>query len=511
MLLSGIILLLFAACSDEDDDGNAPSVKPPPGHYDLRDFGQMTAVRNQNGFKANGMSDLSTTVGLCWAFASLASLESNMLKQGIHHDPLSPEASYSPWYLGNYIGYNKPYYAFNADTIPGLVPVSNFGYYAPGYGWGGEGCFWTANYLTAGHELPNWDACPMPNNEQTEQRTLTPPPPQQAEKINIAEMTVIMADDFNSPEDYRNAVKNYILTNGAIQSMVHIEGIDYQGMISQTTNDITYYGYRFMDKKNFNMFTWEIENLSTSFLTHAVCTAGWDDKRSLDIGGHKTTGAWLIKDSQSKANWNEGYFWVAYEDLAANIIAAGLAACKNKNYKHQSTYQTHPGQLTKITDDFQTTEENCLEIGAYGYLLNGESSGTSWAFVEFPMTQNEKLAAVGIFCSNRNTEITIKAYKNTFENPALTIQNFKLDHVGYFMLELDTEIGFAEGETMIIGAGFAQNAGSNRLPLTYVHDEEYDFNYPSYYGSENGNSYQLTPYNNINPHCGYFMQAIVLK
>jgi C1A family cysteine protease len=77
-----------------------------PTAYDLRDHDLMTPVRDQNGQKADGTSDIGSTVGLCWDFASLASLESNMLKQGITTDLLSPEASFSPWYVGNYIGFN---------------------------------------------------------------------------------------------------------------------------------------------------------------------------------------------------------------------------------------------------------------------------------------------------------------------------------------------------------------------------------------------------------------------
>ena len=101
---------------------------------------------------------MGSTVGLCWAFSSLASLESSMLKQGITSNPLSMEASLSPWYLGNYIGFNIPCHEYNPNIIPGLLPATAFGYYNFSCGWGGTSVssaagHWTADYLISGKEI----------------------------------------------------------------------------------------------------------------------------------------------------------------------------------------------------------------------------------------------------------------------------------------------------------------------------------------------------------------------
>ncbi len=151
-----LLIVGLLSCKEETDPDNIYSI---PTKYDLREYNLITPVRNQNGVKPYGTSDMGSTVGLCWAFSSLASLESNMLKQGITS----------------------------------------------------------------------------------------------------------------------NTIKGYIKEHGAIQSFIHLEAIDFPGMISQIVNGVEYTYSRFMDKVNYNMFTYETNNFGTSFFTHAIAIIGWDD------------------------------------------------------------------------------------------------------------------------------------------------------------------------------------------------------------------------------------------
>lgn len=506
-----ILLVLFIvgiySCGKENS-----IVETIPAKYDLRYWNLITPVRNQNGITYDGKSDMNTTVGLCWAFSSLSSLESNMLKQGITNNPYSPEASLSPWYLGNYVGFNQPYYEYNDDTIPGVQPPVTFGYYSfQSAGWGGGGGFWTGDYLISGKELPIWDDCPMPNSDQTARITLTPPFATVKKKYNIAQMSIIFAEDFPSVNDYRNHIKKYILKNGALQSFSHLEIIDIQGITKQIVNGIEYNDYRFMDKDNFNMYTYETNNLGTILLTHAITIAGWDDFREINVGGHRTTGAWLIKDSMGKTSWEDGYFWLAYDDAAINFVAFGLIACPEESFEHQSKYQTHSGILSNLYQNIQINDENSIDLGMYGYLLNGDTTCTSWGFAEFYLDTDETLSAVGIFSSNRNQLVTIQIFKDTIENKALFNKNFILTEVGYHIVNLKIDIQFRASETMIIGVGYNQSSDHKRLPLVYVQNNEYNFDYPTYFGKQVENDFQLTPYSEINTNAAFFMQAIVLK
>jgi C1A family cysteine protease len=503
-----IIIYLFSCNKDNlfPDNGDIT-----PANYDLREYNLVTPVRNQNGLMPDGSINMGTTVGICWAFAGLASMESNMLKQGITNNPHSNDATLSPWYLGNYIGFNSPCYYFNSATIPDLQPPTTFGYFSLSCGWGGGGSHWVGDFLISGKEIPTWINCPMPTAEMTAKLTLSPPVTHLKKKYGIAKMPLYFAADFAGIDDYRKQIKNYIKNNGAIQSFIHLEAIDYPNMITQVVNGITYTGYRFIDKVNYNMFTYEAENHGTIFLTHAIAIVGWDDSRTINVGGHTAKGAWLIKDSQGETTWNKGYFWVAYDDLAINFFAVGLIVNNESNDEHQSKYQTHPGILSMTTGNSNYNDENCIEFGLYNYLLNGYLTTTSWGVAEFPLNNNETLTAVGIFSSNRNQKLTVKVYKNNLNGTPMLTKNFTLDEVGYHLLKLNKEINFLTSETMFIAVGFENAPSHNRLPLCYVQNDNHNFVYPTYFGKMEGGVFQLTPYSAVNPNSAFFLQAIVKK
>ncbi len=433
-----------------------------------------------------------------------------MLKQGITASPQGLDASLSPWYVGNHIGFNHPCYEFNHETMPDLLPPTTFGYYELSCGWGGIGA-WVGEYLIAGSEIPTWNDCPMPVEAMTAHITLSPPLTDFKKKYNIAEMSWYFADDFPSITDYREQIKCHILNYGAIQSYVHLEAIDLPGMISQIVNGIEYTGYRFMDKENFDMYTYEMENFGTILFTHAVGIIGWDDNRRINVGGHTATGAWLIKDSNGETSWDGGYFWVAYDDPAINVIALGLVAGKKDKYAHQSTYQTHPGIMSKILPGIPCNDDNCLDLGLYGYLFNGNASGTSWAVAEFPIIKDETLVAIGIFSGNRNQKVHIEVHKNSLANNPLHTQTFTPNETGYHLLELGNDILFLAHETMVLAAGYETSPQQPRLPLCYVLNEDHNFAFNTYFGTKEGNVFQLTPYAEFDPRAAFYMQAVVRK
>ena len=257
------------------------------------------------------------------------------------------------------------------------------------------------------------------------------------------------------------------------------------------------------------MFTYEAENLGTGFLTHAITIAGWDDHRMVNVGGRTTEGAWLIKDSQGETSWDKGYFWVAYDDIAVNVFAAGLIVGKEPDHAHQSKYQTHPGMLSMLTENNLYNEKNCIELGLYSYLLNGNSSITSWGVAEFPLHNNETLTAVGIFSSNMDQKLSVQVYKNNLSGTPLITQDFALDDMGYHLLKLDHDLGFLSNETMLIAVGFDNDPSHKRLPLCYARNNNHDFVYPTYFGKKEGGVFQLTPYADLNPNSAFFLQAIV--
>lgn len=499
------MLIVISGCSLFDDNSTVSC----PLSYDLREEGLVTPVKSQCGFTLDGQPDIGSSVGVCWAFSTLASLESSMLKKGIVLTPESAEANLSPWYIGNYIGFNIPCYEFNAENIPGTEPPTAFGYYFPESGWGGGCSYWTADYLISGKELPLWCDCPMPFEDMSAHNDLIPPDVSSTKQYQIKDMIILLSMDFSNDEDYKESVKNYIRENGAIQGMIHLEPIDFESITSFECNGLTYYDHRFMDLDNFNMYTYELENLSTIPLTHAITIAGWDDLRSINVDGHLAEGAWLIKDSMGKDSYDNGYFWVAYDDLFVNTIASGLISCEPDLYQHQSKYQTHPGGLSLIKQGESFGENQILELGNYSYLLNGIENTDSWGVAKFDVQESEQLAAVGLFTVNRNQALTLQIHKNDENNEVVFSKEFNISEIGYHLLDLDSEIPFEAGETIVIAAGFIYNDESFRLPLVYVRDENHVQNFTTYYGIYSNGTYTLTPYSDLDENSTFFMQAVM--
>lgn len=57
--------------------------------------------------------------------------------------------------------------------------------------------------------------------------------------------------------------------------------------------------------------------MMTHETNHAVLIVGWDDNWSKTRFKHqpKSNGAWLVRNSWGDAWWDNGYFWVSYEDM----------------------------------------------------------------------------------------------------------------------------------------------------------------------------------------------------
>ncbi len=501
-----IIVLAFTACSIFEGSNSGDSL---PSRYDLREHNWVSTVKSQNGFHPDGRSDLGKSVGLCWAFASIASLESNLLKQGIAPDPQSPAANLSAWYLGNFIEYNRPYYDFNPYIVPGVHPPLTLGYLAEGFAWGGGGASgtWLTDFLISGKALPPESDFPMPLEAMTAMNSLTPPSGVIGHQYALNEMAILLVEDFADASEYRKAVKRYIRDHGAVQGFVHLEPVDFDGIESQTVGALQYEGSRFMDKTNYNMYTYELDNLTTDLLTHAVSIVGWDDRRQISVRGHNTVGAWLIKDSASDQNWNEGYFWVAYDDPVANIINFGFDASPPGTYQHPSKYQTHMGALSNLAFQNHSNGFGAFELGSMSYLLNGVPGQDSWAVARFDLSNNEQLAAVGIFTMNRNEDVWLEVYKDSPTTSPLLSQSFIVKEMGYHLLKLKQDLSFTAGESMVIAIGFKHSGSQSRLPLVYVDNEDHFYEHSTWFGTKGDQGFSLTPYSVIG-NSAYFMQAV---
>lgn len=486
------------------------AMEPLPGAYDLREFGQVTPVKDQNGKRPDGTSDIGTTVGLCWAFSSIACLESSMLKQGITLSPIDDDANLSPWYLGSHIGYNRPCLEFNPDLIPGVEPPTTFGYYWPGKGWGGGGAFWLADHLISGKPLPLWKDAPMPTGDMTARKELTLPETGKGRQYQLREMVMFFREDFGSDLEYRDHIKRFIMEKGPVQSMIHLEPVDIDGIERQECGGAAYSGNRFINGETAGMFTFETEGLCTDLYTHGVAVVGWDDLRRISVNGRNAIGAWLVKDSMGDSSHEEGYLWVAYEDMVhLKPLVSGLVADPGCGLRHASEYQTHPGALSRIGEEENFDEREIIELGEYSYLLNGFECEDSWAVAEFPLDKEEVMRGVAFFTANRNEEVSVQIYRGTMSGVPLLALDLEIPEIGYHLVDLGHDIHFSAGDTAIVALSFRGRAGRAKLPLVYVRDVGYNPTCPTFFGTFDGDGFQLTPYSDMEGNCSFFIQAVM--
>lgn len=303
-----------------------------PSTYDLREEGKVTSVKNQGN------------TGSCWAFSSLASLESYILRtEGENRD-------------------------FSENNMKNLVTK----YYSDGFDFtvdNGGNSFISMAYLT------RWSG-PVNESEDPFNATSTYSPTGLTVQKHIQE--VIILPERTGPLD-NDVIKMALMDYGAVFSTMYMDQSHYY----QDKN----YSYIFTDSSSAN---------------HAITIVGWND--SFDRNKFKQVpsgdGAFIVKNSWGQSWGEAGYFYISYYDtrLGYDENAVFTAAEKdNFDYNYQydplgwidaiglsglttawgSNVFTSEGNEKLDAVGFYTTESNAVyEIYVYKNPTNGPINST---------------------------------------------------------------------------------------------------------------------------------------
>ena len=250
-----------------------------PAKYDLRDYNHVTSLKDQNNS------------GNCWAYATIAALESCILKASGKTFDLSE---------GNLKNIAQKYsnYGWNYETNGGGFYEMIIGYIT---GWLGP-------VNDSADPSDDWDILA----------------PVLDSVVHIQNLLYLQRESYTD----NNQIKEAIMKYGAVATEIYMD-------FSSTYYNSATYGYYVNTEQTRN---------------HAICVVGWDDTYSRN--NFRTTapgnGAWIVKNSYGTRWGNNGYGYVSYYDttlfsLKKNQLNAFTFILNdtiqfNKNYQYDFGY-----------------------------------------------------------------------------------------------------------------------------------------------------------------------------
>lgn len=290
-----------------------------PSSYSSKDLGYTTPVRQQSA-------------NICWAYSSLASLETLLLKSGESVEHFSPQHM-NIWGTTNADGTGWQREDLVNDGGYSFIPM---GYFTS---WGGP---------LLDKELPE-------NSGTTEYNN--------ANSLYSVDYGVT-GIRYLSPETPIDTIKSYIINYGAVVTNFSADTVNYMNANSEA-------------------FYCDDPTIKTSNLYgHSVSIVGWDDnykKENFSTSHSKATpkndGAWLIKNSWGTyINTSGGYFWISYEDawlfnsiFGPSFVITDYIDIDNSKHIYQNEIYGATTQFSYLTSQSYRPSAEITYVNVYDF------------------------------------------------------------------------------------------------------------------------------------------------
>ncbi|MDE5864533.1 MAG: Ig-like domain-containing protein, partial [Lachnospiraceae bacterium] len=369
-----------------------------PAKFDARKQGWITPVKDQGDYES------------CWAFASIAVIEANLIKNG--RAPSSIDLSEN----------QLAYFFYNRQT-------DKLGYTAGDYNTTLRG-----NYLSSGGTLQGTGiALTTWAGVTTEDKSpyLTTPPLSLCYASDYSVKNVYLYNYNTSPTDKLNqsvaTIKQAVLDHGAVACGI------------------------FMDPQYLN-YDNAAYNCTIKGGNHAVTIVGWDDNYSANkfLSKPSSNGAWIVKNSYGTelSALDNGYMYVSYEDksitefMSFEVITS--AEQYNNNYQHDGS--ANPSYSYNGGDWYANVFK---AKGAAGY--------------------NEELKAVGVYSLATTAKYEIQVYTGLTNagKPTSGTKVFSspvkgtLNDAGFQTIELPKAVSLTAGENFSVLVRLTTPSGKN--------------------------------------------------
>ncbi len=321
-----------------------------PAKYDLREQGNLPAVRDQNPW------------GACWTFAFLGLMEYSLVQQGLADAESVNLSEHHLAYFTYHTGYDVLDNA-NDDTIESN-PQS---YYLQTGG----------NDYRAALRLMNWQGAaeeaqyPYPNDKNLPEGYSRNSAQDSFAILKRCSFYPAKANDAET----RQIVKNLILENGCVS-----------------------WSY-FNDNKFLNYSTGAYYNNERTGTNHAIIVVGWDDDYAKENFNTDTmpeeNGAWIVRNSWGSKWQKDGYFYISYEDIslgsgnAVCVAQAERAGKYDNNYFHSNSIgMKQYGKYKKIAQIYQAKSPDAVkeQLAAVSFMIG--SAGVDY---QIQVYKNPKL------------------------------------------------------------------------------------------------------------------------
>ena len=465
---------------EENENVNADKLKADsnllkavylPAKHNLADNNLVSGVKNQNPY------------GTCWAFSTLASLESNLIKSGNADSSVDLSEKHLIWF--NYNGADnstdKSLYAGNDSYVTGG--------YSP-FVLGGS-MYMASSTLMRRYGAADESKAPY----EFKSSTTVDSSLKNEDDIYLKNVTFLPNTVSFTMDDYGNVTKQVLLDSDTVAASIKEikENIYTKGavaasyycsdsMTGNTSNDKywnnTYKSYYFNAKLSGN------DNFKSP--NHAITLVGWDDSFSKNnfAAVPPKDGAWIVKNSWS-SNWgNNGYFYLSYYDLSFNEPV--IFEAENAKYKSDGTTKHEYKNI------YQYDGIGFGDAQIYDY---GKDTYKSANF--FTARDNEKLEAISVSSFYDNCTVNYEVYKNLTSdiNPTigtLVSQGSKsFANKGYYTIPLDQKVELSKGEKFSVVVNICFTSGGQDYSILacetqygYYTNIELNSNQSSYY--ENG-------------------------
>lgn len=353
----------------EDLNADESANRNIPAKYDLRDYGRVTSVKNQG------------SEGYCWAFGSVASMESSILSQSKLRNSLgeNPENNLDiseagqSWFIHTGItDKSSPFYGdYIIDSSkgsqggnPNIIAVS----------------------LNSGFGTYPEELCPYYLATKGFSDT-------------IRYYSDYRLKEFNELSNDTDTLKSKIMSDGAIT--ISYPSISY----CYSDNSSNYYSD---------------DSCFSNDQSHLISIVGWDDNYSKEnFKGRvqpEKDGAWLCKNSWGENYGENGYIWISY--YTSNIYFSQFIMQGNDAYdnEYQNCIVTNgfgynydgAANIFTAESDEQLKQISFKTIGAYDYTASVYALNTDFTSPKdgtLLTTFSGKINTNGIHCLDVNDDV----------------------------------------------------------------------------------------------------------